>query len=272
MDKFELPGIKHVIAVASGKGGVGKSTVSANLALAFAAEGYRVGLLDADIYGPSQALMMGVTEGTRPEVVDNMLQPIVAHDIQVMSMAFVTSDKTPAVWRGPMASGALQQLLTQTGWKDVDYLIVDYPPGTGDIQLTLAQHVPMTGAIIVTTPQDIALLDARKAIEMFRKVEVPVLGVIENMSVHICTNCGHQEPIFGAGGGQRIAAEYESRLLGQLPLALVIREQSDGGRPPLIADPDGDVAKMMREVTKAIIAVVEESGDRKGPVIKVMDD
>lgn len=272
MEKFELPDIKHVIAVASGKGGVGKSTVSANLALAFAAEGYRVGLLDADIYGPSQALMMGVAEGTRPAVVDNRLQPIIAHDIQVMSMAFVTSDKTPAVWRGPMASSALQQLLTQTAWKEVDYLIVDYPPGTGDIQLTLAQQVPMSGAVIVTTPQDIALLDARKGIEMFRKVEVPVLGVIENMSIHTCSHCGHQEPVFGEGGGERIAAEYDSRVLGQLPLSLAIREQSDGGRPPLVTDPDGDVARIMREVARLIVASVEQSGDRKGPVIRVMDD
>lgn len=272
MQQYELPGVKHVIAVASGKGGVGKSTVSANLALALVAEGHRVGLLDADIYGPSQALMMGVPEGTRPDVVDGkMMQPIRAHELQVMSMGFISSARTPAVWRGPMASGALQQMLTQTAWDDVDYLIVDYPPGTGDIQLTLAQHVPMSGAIVVTTPQDIALLDARKAIEMFRKVDVPVLGIVENMSTHVCSACGHEEAIFGAGGGKRIAAEYETGLLGRLPLALAIREQSDGGRPPLIAEPDGDVAMTFRAVARALVEAVA-TADSDGPTISIVDD
>ena len=193
--------MKYIIAVASGKGGVGKSTVAANLALAIVADGHRVGLLDADIYGPSLGIMMGVAEGTKPEVKSDLLQPIIAHEVQCMSMSFLTSERTPTVWRGPMASGALQQLLTQTQWREVDYLIVDMPPGTGDIQLTLAQKVPVNGAVIVTTPQDIALLDARKGIEMFRRVEVPVIGIVENMSTHICSSCGHEEDIFGAGVG-----------------------------------------------------------------------
>lgn len=272
MEKFSLPGVKYIVAVASGKGGVGKSTVSANLALALAAEGYTVGLMDADIYGPSQGLMMGVPEGTRPEVTDELLEPIRAHGLQVMSMSFLNSAKTPAVWRGPMASGALQQLLTQTRWQKVDFLIVDFPPGTGDIQLTMAQRVPMNGAVIVTTPQDIALLDARKGIEMFRRVQVPVLGVIENMSVHVCEKCGHEEPLFGSGGGQRIAEEFDTRLLGKLPLSLAIREQSDGGRPPLVAEPDGDVSRMLREVARAVAAEVMNTGNETGPVIKLMDD
>ena len=208
--------------MASGKGGVGKSTVSANLALALAAEGHTVGLLDADVYGPSQGLMMGVSEETQPEVADDLLQPISVHGIQVMSMSFVTSDRTPAIWRGPMASSALQQLLTQTNWQNVDYLIVDMPPGTGDIQLTMAQNVPLSGAIIVTTPQDIARLDACKGIEMFRKVEVPLLGIIENMSLHTCSVCGHQEAIFGTGGGEQIAQDYSTYLLAQLPLSMAL--------------------------------------------------
>ncbi|MBD3646354.1 MAG: Mrp/NBP35 family ATP-binding protein, partial [Pseudomonadales bacterium] len=213
--KMQLPGVQHVIAVASGKGGVGKSTVSANLALALAAEGHRTGLLDADIYGPSQGVMMGAADA-RPDVENELLVPIMAHDVQCMSMSFVMTDRTPAIWRGPMASGALQQLLGQTRWDDVEFLVVDMPPGTGDIQLTLAQQVPLSGAVIVTTPQDIALLDARKGVEMFRKVEVPVIGIVENMSTHICSNCGHEEAIFGTGGGEKIAAEYETEFLAQL--------------------------------------------------------
>ena len=271
MARFELPGVKQVIAVASGKGGVGKSTVSANLALALAAEGLTVGLLDADIYGPSQGLLLGVPAGTRPEVKGDMLQPVIAHGLQVMSMGFVTSDKTPAVWRGPMASGALQQLLTQTQWQNVDVLVVDYPPGTGDIQLTMAQRVPMAGAVVVTTPQDIALLDARKGIEMFRKVEVPVFGIIENMSVHVCTNCGHAEPIFGSGGGERIAAEYGTELLGQLPLSLSLREQSDSGQPPLVSDPDGPISLLFRDIARKLSARLQVTTSR-GPVIRVLDD
>jgi ATP-binding protein involved in chromosome partitioning len=250
--KFNLPGIKHVIAVASGKGGVGKSTISANLALALSAQGHTVGLLDADIYGPSQGLMMGIPSGTKPEISGEFFQPIVANNVQMMSMSFVTSDRTPAVWRGPMASGALQQLLTQTYWQNVEYLIVDMPPGTGDIQLTMAQNVPMSGALIVTTPQDIALLDARKAIEMFKKVEVPLLGIVENMSTHTCSECGHKEAIFGSGGGESVAAEYDTQMLARLPLAMSIREQSDGGTPPVVADPDGEVSTIFKGIAKQI--------------------
>jgi ATP-binding protein involved in chromosome partitioning len=269
--KMVLPGVKRIIAVASGKGGVGKSTVSANLALALAAEGHSVGLLDADIYGPSQGLMMGVPEGTKPNVAGEYLEPIEVHGLQVMSMSFVTSDRTPAVWRGPMASGALQQLLAQTYWQKVDYLVVDMPPGTGDIQLTMSQQVPLAGALIVTTPQDIALLDARKGIEMFRKVEVPLLGIIENMSMHVCSKCGHQEAIFGEGGGDAIAQEYNTAILAQLPLSMKVREQSDGGKPPVIGDPNGDIADIFRGVAEKIHNMID-SIQTKGPRIHIVDD
>ncbi len=264
--------MKHIIAVASGKGGVGKSTVAANLALALVAEGHRVGLLDADIYGPSLGTMMGVAKGTKPEVRSDMLQPIIAHDVQCMSMSFLASERTPAVWRGPMASGALQQLLTQTEWQAVDYLVVDMPPGTGDIQLTLAQRVPVNGAVIVTTPQDIALLDARKGIEMFRKVEVPILGVVENMSTHICSSCGHEEAIFGSGGGNEIALDYGITLLAQLPLSSSIREQIDGGEPTVIADPEGDVSQLFRQMAKQVVDTVAASSPETGPLITIVDD
>jgi len=257
--------------VASGKGGVGKSTVSANLALALAAEGHTVGLLDADVYGPSQGLMMGVSEETQPEVADDLLQPISVHGIQVMSMSFVTSDRTPAIWRGPMASSALQQLLTQTNWQNVDYLIVDMPPGTGDIQLTMAQNVPLSGAIIVTTPQDIARLDACKGIEMFRKVEVPLLGIIENMSLHTCSVCGHQEAIFGTGGGEQIAQDYSTYLLAQLPLSMAVREQSDGGVPPVLSDPDGEVAPLFKQIAVTVHRQIEEV-EKTTPTIRIVDD
>ena len=260
-----------MIAVASGKGGVGKSTVSANLALALSAEGHTVGLLDADIYGPSQGLMMGVAEGTRPDTANELLQPIMVNNLQIMSMSFLTSDRTPAVWRGPMASGALQQLLTQTHWQNVDYLVVDMPPGTGDIQLTMSQSVPMSGVVIVTTPQDIALLDARKGIEMFRKVEVPLLGIVENMSQHVCSECGHVETVFGAGGGDSIAAEYQTTVLGKLPLSLAIREQSDGGTPPVIADPEGEVSQIFRRIARSIHEIIDGM-QTAGPQISVMDD
>ncbi|MCE3028888.1 MULTISPECIES: iron-sulfur cluster carrier protein ApbC [Salinicola] len=264
-------GIKHIVAVASGKGGVGKSTVTANLALAMAAEGYRVGLLDADIYGPSQARMLGLPENTRPEVVDEKnMKPVVAHGIQAMSMAFMVDINQPMVWRGPMVSGAFQQLLNQTLWDDLDFLFIDMPPGTGDIQLTLAQKVSVDGAVIVTTPQDIALLDARKGIEMFRKVSVPVLGVVENMSLHVCSQCGHSEPIFGSGGGERIAEQYATQLLGQLPLTLSIREQADGGQPSVVAEPDGEVAQTFRHIARAVASGVAESGGT-GPSISFSD-
>lgn len=252
-----IPGVKNIIAVASGKGGVGKSTTSVNLALALAAEGAQVGILDADIYGPSQHHMLGVGE-RRPQIVGEgkaqMMVPIEAHGIQSISMGYLVTEQTPMVWRGPMVSGALQQLLMQTRWNDLDYLIIDMPPGTGDIQITLAQRVPVTGAVIVTTPQDIALLDAKKGIEMFRKVSVPVLGVVENMAMHICSQCGHAEHIFGAGGGERIATEYQTALLGSLPLDLSIRELTDSGTPSVAADPDSPIAKAYREIARKLAA------------------
>lgn len=271
IEKFNLPGIRHVVAVASGKGGVGKSTVSVNLAVALAAGGARVGLLDADIYGPSQGTLLGIPAGTKPEVKNELLQPIKAHGVSCMSMGFVTSERTPAIWRGPMASGALQQLLTQTDWGDLDFLIVDMPPGTGDIQLTLAQRVPLAGAVIVTTPQDVALLDARKGIEMFRKVEVPVIGVIENMSTHICTECGFEEPIFGHGGGEAVAAEYEIELLAQLPLTLQLRLLSDSGTPIVIAQPGVPTSIAFTRVAQKVSEFVDQH-IVKAPIINIFDD
>ncbi len=271
MESIVIEGVKHIVAVASGKGGVGKSTVTVNLALAMAAEGYRVGLLDADIYGPSQARMLGIGEGVRPQQAgENRFRPLEAHGIQAMSMAFLVDINEPMVWRGPMVAGAFQQLLTQTAWDDLDYLFIDMPPGTGDIQLTLSQKVPVAGAVIVTTPQDIALLDARKGIEMFRKVKVPVLGVVENMSLHTCSQCGHSEPIFGQGGGERLTAQYETRLLGQLPLALSIREQVDGGRPSVVAEPDGEVAASFRAMARQVVEGVAAQGEA-GPSISFGD-
>jgi len=247
--------IRNIIAVASGKGGVGKSTTAVNLALALEKEGARVGLLDADIYGPSQGMMLGVPEGRRPDVKDGkFFVPIKAHGIQAMSMSFLITESTPMVWRGPMVSGALQQLLGQTLWDDLDYLIVDMPPGTGDIQLTLSQRVPVAGAVIVTTPQDIALLDARKGIEMFRKVDIPVLGVVENMATFCCPNCGHETPIFGAGGGDRIAREFDTPLLARLPLDLKIREEADSGTPTVAKDPDGRIAAIYRDAARHMAA------------------
>src|SRR4051812_29917451 len=234
-----LPNVKNIVAVASGKGGVGKSTTAVNLALALAAGGAAVGILDADIYGPSQPMMMGI-EG-RPESEDGKtMEPLENYGVQVMSIGFLVEADNPMIWRGPMATQALEQLLRQTNWGDLDYLIVDMPPGTGDIQLTLSQRVPLTGAVIVTTPQDIALLDAKKGIKMFEKVGVPILGVVENMAVHVCSNCGHVEHIFGAEGGKRLAVEYKIDYLGALPLDVRIREQADGGRPTVVSDPDGE--------------------------------
>lgn len=255
-----LKGVKNIVAVASGKGGVGKSTTAVNLALALAAEGASVGLLDADIYGPSLPTMLG-TEGVRPEVKEQkFFVPVPAQGLKTMSLGYLMTEDTPAVWRGPMASGALNQILTQTLWCDdggeLDYLIVDMPPGTGDIQLTLAQKATLAGAVIVTTPQDLALKDAIKGVEMFRKVSVPVLGIVENMSLHTCSNCGHREPIFGSGGGERIAADYDTRLLGQLPLALDIREGADGGRPTVAAAPDGEIAQLYRAIARGAAAQI----------------
>lgn len=267
-------GVTNIVAVASGKGGVGKSTTAVNIALALAAEGARVGILDADIYGPSQALMLGVA-GRRPEMHSaNKMRPIDAQGLQMISMGNLVTETTPVVWRGPMVSGALQQLLNQTHWDRVDYLIVDMPPGTGDIQLTLSQAVPVSGALIVTTPQDIALLDARKGIEMFRKVNIPVLGVVENMSLHICSNCGHQEAVFGRAGGERLASEYGVGVLGRLPLQMSICEQTDSGKPPVVAEPDSAVTRIYREIALKMAALLWQQSLRSAaaPTISISDD
>jgi ATP-binding protein involved in chromosome partitioning len=246
-----LRGVKNIIAVASGKGGVGKSTTSVNLALALVQEGAKVGLMDADIYGPSQQMMLGVPADRRPQQSgQNNFVPVEAYGLQTMSMAYLITDKTPLVWRGPMAGGALQQMINQTLWDELDYLIVDLPPGTGDVQLTLSQQIPVAGSVIVTTPQDIALLDAQKGIEMFSKVEIPVLGVVENMATHICSNCGHEEHIFGEGGGERIAKDYRVPMLGSLPLSLGIRQCTDEGRPSVISEPGGKIAVAYREIAR----------------------
>lgn len=246
-----LPNIKNVIAVASGKGGVGKSTTAANLALALASEGARVGVLDADIYGPSQSMMLGID--ARPQSEDgNTMEPLENYGIQVMSIGFLVDADEAMIWRGPMAVQALEQLLRQTNWKDLDYLVVDMPPGTGDIHLSLSQKVPVTGAVIVTTPQDIALLDARKGVKMFEKVGVPILGVVENMAVHVCSQCGHAEHIFGTGGGQKMATDYNLPYLGALPLDINIRLQADGGQPSVVADPDGEVAGLYKSVARQV--------------------
>ncbi|HUL91228.1 MAG TPA: iron-sulfur cluster carrier protein ApbC [Burkholderiales bacterium] len=253
-----VPGVKNIVAVASGKGGVGKSTTAVNLALGLAAEGASVGILDADIYGPSQPMMLGITG--RPESKDGKtLEPMVGHGVQAISIGFLIDIDTPMVWRGPMVTQALEQLLKDTRWRDVDYLVVDMPPGTGDIQLTLAQKVPVTGAVIVTTPQDIALIDARKGLKMFEKVGIPILGVVENMSTHICSNCGHEEHIFGQGGAERMCKEYGTELLGALPLDIGIREQADSGKPTVVADPDGRVAETYRAIARRLAVKIAES-------------
>jgi ATP-binding protein involved in chromosome partitioning len=266
-----LPKVKNIVAVASGKGGVGKSTMAVNLALALAAEGAAVGLLDADIYGPSQPMMMGI-EG-RPESSDGKtMEPLENYGVQVMSIGFLVAADEAMIWRGPMATQALEQLLRQTNWSDLDYLIVDLPPGTGDIQLTLSQRVPMTGAVIVTTPQDIALLDAKKGVKMFEKVGVPILGIVENMAVHVCSNCGHAEHIFGEGGGKRMAAEYGMDYLGALPLDIKIRLQADSGKPTVVADPDGDIAGIYKAVARQVaikIAAKAKDFSSKFPAIKI---
>jgi len=266
-----LPTIKNVIAVASGKGGVGKSTTAVNLALALAAEGACVGILDADIYGPSQPMMMGI-EG-RPESTDGKsMEPMENYGVQVMSIGFLVDTDNPMIWRGPMATQALEQLLRQTNWNDLDYLIVDMPPGTGDIQLTLSQRVPLTGAVIVTTPQDIALLDAKKGLKMFEKVGVPILGIVENMAVYCCPNCGHTEHIFGADGGKNMAAQYGVDYLGALPLNLSIREQADAGRPTVVSDGDGEIAAIYKTVARQVavkIAAKAKDFSAKFPTISI---
>ncbi|HZT55400.1 MAG TPA: iron-sulfur cluster carrier protein ApbC [Burkholderiaceae bacterium] len=266
-----LPNVKNIVAVASGKGGVGKSTTAVNLALALAAEGASVGILDADIYGPSQPMMMGITG--RPESADGKtMAPMENYGVQVMSIGFLVEQDNPMIWRGPMATQALEQLLRQTNWRELDYLIVDMPPGTGDIQLTLSQRVPLTGAVIVTTPQDIALLDAKKGIKMFEKVGVPILGIVENMAVHVCEKCGHVEHIFGEEGGKRLAAEYKMDYLGALPLNLSVREQADAGRPTVVSDPEGEIAATYKAVARKVaVTIAEKAKDysAKFPTISI---
>jgi ATP-binding protein involved in chromosome partitioning len=254
-----IPNVKNIIAVASGKGGVGKSTTAVNLALALAAEGAQVGILDADIYGPSQPQMLGIT--ARPESKDGKsMEPLERYGIQAMSIGFLIDMDTPMVWRGPMVTGALEQLLRETNWRALDYLVIDLPPGTGDIQLTLSQKVPVTGAVIVTTPQDIALLDARKGLKMFEKVGVPIVGIVENMSTHICSKCGHEEHIFGAGGGEQMCKDYNVELLGSLPLDIKIREQADSGMPTVVAEPDGKIAAVYRQIARRTAVKLSEYG------------
>ena len=260
-----ISGVRNIIAVASGKGGVGKSTTAVNLALALADEGARVGVLDADIYGPSIPQMLGI-HNLKPDSKDGKsMEPLEAYGVQAMSIGFLIDAETPMVWRGPMVTGAMQQLLKDTHWNDLDYLVIDMPPGTGDIQLTLAQQVPVTGAVIVTTPQDIALLDARKGLKMFEKVGIPILGLVENMSIHICTNCGHAEHIFGQGGAERMSADYDVPVLGALPLDIHIRQQTDGGKPTVVAEPNGQVAGMYRDIARKVaIAVADKAKDMTG--------
>ena len=271
----KLQGVKHIICVASGKGGVGKSTTAVNLALALRHRGLQVGLLDADIYGPSQPMMLGVKSGTRPKIIDNkFMEPIKAHGLESNSMGYLVDPNTPMVWRAPMIVGAFNQILKDTLWSDLDYLIVDMPPGTGDIQLSLSQAVTITGAVIVTTPQDVALLDARKGIEMFRKVKVPLLGVVENMGVHICSNCGHAEAIFGTGGGQQLSDDYGIDVIGSLPLDLAIREHTDAGNPIVVAEPDSAVTKAYLDLADKVLARVATLAAQTAamPTITTSDD
>jgi len=269
-----LPHVRNIVAVASGKGGVGKSTTAVNIALALLAQGASVGLLDADIYGPSVPMMLGLSG--RPKSLDGKtMMPLVGHGLQANSIGFLIDDDTPAIWRGPMVTQALVQLLNQTNWNDLDYLIVDMPPGTGDIALTMAQKVPLTGAVIVTTPQDLALMDARKGLRMFQKVDVPVLGIVENMSTHICSNCGHAEPIFGQDGGRELAAEFNLPWLGGLPLVMDIRTQTDSGNPTVVADPDGQVAALYHDIAHKLAAGIaglplDQSGKKPSVVARAV--
>ena len=264
--------VKHVVAIASGKGGVGKSTVSVNLAVAAARLGLKVGLLDADIYGPSQARLLGIADGVMPDVIEEKIfLPIQAHGIAAMSMAFLTREKTAMVWRGPMASGALQQMIESTRWGDLDVLFVDMPPGTGDIQLTLSQRTQLAGVVVVTTPQDIALIDARRAVEMFNKVSVPVLGIIQNMATHICSNCGHEDPVFGSEGGANLANEYDSRLLANIPLSRQIRETSDAGQPVVMTEPESVGAMAYQEAAAEVMASLNAAARPAAPTISMTD-
>ncbi|MHB1677428.1 MAG: iron-sulfur cluster carrier protein ApbC [Sulfuriferula sp.] len=265
-----IPGVKNIIAIASGKGGVGKSTTAVNLALALAAEGASVGMLDADIYGPSQPTMLGV-QG-RPESRDGKsLEPMEAHGLQVMSIGFLIDPETPMVWRGPMVTQALEQLLNDTRWRDLDYLVVDLPPGTGDIQLTLAQRVPVTGAVIVTTPQDIALIDARKGLKMFEKVGIPILGIVENMSIHICSKCGQEEHIFGEGGGEKMSGDHEVEFLGALPLDIRIRQEVDAGAPTVVTAPESRIAEIYRQIARRVaVKVAEQAQDHSSAFPKIV--
>ncbi|HEX7644478.1 MAG TPA: iron-sulfur cluster carrier protein ApbC [Burkholderiaceae bacterium] len=269
-----MPNVKNIIAVASGKGGVGKSTTAVNLALALAAEGAQVGILDADIYGPSQPTMMGISG--KPTTQDGKtMEPLENHGLQVSSIGFLVDQDEAMVWRGPIVTQALQQLITQTNWRDLDYLVVDMPPGTGDVQLTLSQKVPVTGAVIVTTPQDIALLDARRGLKMFEKVGIPILGIVENMSMHICSNCGHAEAIFGTGGGEKMCKDYEVDFLGALPLTMAIREQADSGKPTVVAEPEGKIAEIYKAIARKVaVKVAEKAKDMssKFPTITVQND
>ncbi len=265
-----IPNVKNIVAIASGKGGVGKSTTAVNLALALAAEGASVGVLDADIYGPSQPMMLGIAG--RPESVDGKtIEPMEGHGLQAMSIGFLIEVDTPMVWRGPMVTQALEQLLTDTRWREIDYLVVDMPPGTGDIQLTLAQKVPVTGAVIVTTPQDIALIDARKGFKMFEKVSIPILGVVENMSLHICPNCGHESHIFGSGGGAQMCEDFGVDLLGSLPLDIGIREQADSGTPTVVSDPDGRIAQIYKQIARRIaVKIADQARDMTSAFPKIV--
>jgi ATP-binding protein involved in chromosome partitioning len=267
-----VDGVKNIIAVASGKGGVGKSTTAVNLALALAAEGARVGVLDADIYGPSQPTMLGISGQPETSADGKSIEPMTGHGLQAMSIGFlVGGDDTPMVWRGPMVIQALDQLLHQTRWDNLDYLVVDLPPGTGDIQLSLAQKVPVTGAVIVTTPQDIALMDARKGLKMFEKVGIKIVGIVENMSTHICSKCGHEEHIFGAGGGEKMCADYNVEFLGGLPLDIHIREQADSGNPTVAADPDGNIAKVYKQIARRVaVRVAEMAQDHSAAFPKIV--
>jgi len=267
-----LQKIKHIVAVASGKGGVGKSTTTVNVALAMAQAGFKVGVLDADIYGPSQGLMLGIAEGSHPETMEEKwFVPIQAHGVSVMSMAFLVDANSPMVWRGPMAAGALQQMLLQTNWGELDYLFVDMPPGTGDIQLTLCQKAQVSGAVIVTTPQDLALLDARKGIEMFNKVNVPVLGIVENMSTHVCSQCDHEEAIFGAGGGAALAQEYGTELLASLPLSMAIRVLVDSGTPTVVAEPQSAAAQTYVQLAHRLVPKLDGTSQPM-PSISIDED